>query len=374
MYPILDNLLYPENSLEILHEGERLAQELDSPELVGIFIQLGYYHGYAGEYEIAIEYAEKAFEEAIKLDDIVLLANTANALCLNYVLPWKYRRIREIAPKIILEIEKALPQKEIYPALLEAYSDLCSMYGMALRELGKINEAEIYHVKGIQAAKDSKSLFDLGTSDFYYSLTRFHKGDIESAIAYGSQATKYFAQASAPEGLLGTDWGMLGLCYCETQDFVAAKTCAERGLKILNESGMQTNRFIHLLILGLVAFEFGDQVRAVKHFEKAIKAAKENREMGPEGIAMVYWGHYYGRINPAEWKKAEESILKGTKRLGEEELIWWVANARLLAGEMLLEAGQDEKAKKCLTQAESSFREMTCDYWADKAKKALDRL
>ena len=89
---------------------------------------------------------------------------------------------------------------------------------------------------------------------------------------------------------------------------------------------------------------------------------------------MYNWGHYYGRANPSEWKKAEKSILEGNRILDKLEVFFLIAHNNLLAGEMLLEAGQHDRAKEYLTQAESSFREMTCDYWADKAKRALDRI
>ena len=36
------------------------------------------------------------------------------------------------------------------------------------------------------------------------------------------------------------------------------------------------------------------QSGALEHVENSIKVAAENGEIGMEGLAMVYWGHYYG--------------------------------------------------------------------------------
>ena len=92
------------------------------------------------------------------------------------------------------------------------------------------------------------------------------------------------------------------------------------------------------------------------------------------GFCYGLLGFFYGLSNPSEWKKAEKYILEGKRLVDELWALSLSTHANLFAVEMLLEVGQTERAKEYLIQAESSFRKMTCDYWADKAKELLDRL
>ena len=78
-------LSYPEGSLEILQNGERLAQELgDEESLVQIHVGLSLYHTLTGNPSLGLEYAEKCFNSAEKIKDFGLMAQSAVQLCTAY--------------------------------------------------------------------------------------------------------------------------------------------------------------------------------------------------------------------------------------------------------------------------------------------------
>ena len=63
-------LSFPEGSLEILQNGEKLAQELgDEESLIQIQVRLSLYYTATGNPSLGLEYAEKCFNSAEKVND-----------------------------------------------------------------------------------------------------------------------------------------------------------------------------------------------------------------------------------------------------------------------------------------------------------------
>jgi predicted ATPase/class 3 adenylate cyclase len=367
-------LAFPENSLDILYEGVKLSQEYGDPAVLDFLDRLSYYHGYKGEHDKSLEYSEQAFEEANKLKDIERIAKTAVGLCLSYVRPWNMKKIIDVAPKAILAIEQALHIIDSNPTLMGDYCSLCSYYGAALMSTGNIEDGNKAVQKSIKAAEETQNLMLMGISAQSYAQYLNTVGETESAISYAKKAIEYYEKANTPFIMLGLDWILVSQLHTQMGDFLAAKECAKKGLNILNESGMGAHRVAHLSALGTSIFELGEEQSGLELIEEAIEEAKKTGEIGPEGLARATWGHYYGRANPSEWQKAEESILTGMRILEGLELKGYIPRVNLLAGKMLIDVGQLDKAKGYITQAESSFREMNCDYWANKAQSVLDQI
>ena len=87
-------LSYPEGSLEILQNGERLAQELgDEESLVQMHVSLSIYYTITGNPSLGLEYAEKCFNSAEKIKDFGLMAQSAAQLCAAYCLQVMLRKL-----------------------------------------------------------------------------------------------------------------------------------------------------------------------------------------------------------------------------------------------------------------------------------------
>jgi len=83
---IMVGLVFPEDSLQILEEGERLSKEIgDEMSLAKIYAIIGMYYSMKGDSLRALEYNERAFREAEKTEDVERIATTAWTLCQAYL-------------------------------------------------------------------------------------------------------------------------------------------------------------------------------------------------------------------------------------------------------------------------------------------------
>ena len=76
---------YPEGTLDLLKEGERLSRELgDERSLARFYSAMGMYYSHKGDPQLGMKYSENAFNEARKNRDIELMAPLAYGLSVSY--------------------------------------------------------------------------------------------------------------------------------------------------------------------------------------------------------------------------------------------------------------------------------------------------
>ena len=130
-------LSYPEGSLEILQNGEKLAQELGVEEsLVKIQGSLSLYYSTAGNPSLGLEYAEKCFNSAEKIEDFGLMAQSAHELCVANWVTSDLTKIVDIGGKAIHLLEEHHLEKDFFGMGLSVYSAICSYYGVYLGWMG----------------------------------------------------------------------------------------------------------------------------------------------------------------------------------------------------------------------------------------------
>ncbi|GAG06511.1 unnamed protein product, partial [marine sediment metagenome] len=101
------SLGYPEDSFQILQDGERLAVELDDQRSLAIFCSMTSVRcALKGETREAITYAEQGLEAARKTNDLELIAPTALDLCITHTVAGKVLRIVDVAPGVIALFEE----------------------------------------------------------------------------------------------------------------------------------------------------------------------------------------------------------------------------------------------------------------------------
>ncbi|MBA7690170.1 hypothetical protein ES703_98694 [subsurface metagenome] len=106
---------YPEDSLQILQEGEKLSRELgDERSLATFYSSIGLYYTIKGDLLLGREYAESCFEEAEKIQDIGLMAPIAFDLCWSYIVPGDLLKIAEVAPKVLALLESTQRESESF--------------------------------------------------------------------------------------------------------------------------------------------------------------------------------------------------------------------------------------------------------------------
>ncbi|GAG20714.1 unnamed protein product, partial [marine sediment metagenome] len=122
---IMQGLSYPEDSLQILQEGERLSKELgDERSLVHFSSSIGLCCSHTGDLLQGVKYAENTFQGAEKLEDIELLVPIGWDLCQVYYWVGEFSKIVEIAPKVIASLEETQREYEYFGKAFNPYSAL----------------------------------------------------------------------------------------------------------------------------------------------------------------------------------------------------------------------------------------------------------
>jgi tetratricopeptide (TPR) repeat protein len=374
MYAPMAWLGFPEDSLAMLQEGERLSKELGkNSRLAGVHNLMGIYYSFKGKAQLAKKYSEDAFEEALKNQDIELIVPLALNLYLSYQTKGEYYKIADTAPGVIELIEKAKREVDFFSQGMNPYSQICSYCGHSMVELGNFEDGERFHVKGLSNASKINELITLTLVEMMYGFLFFNRGNWEAAsdhflnsINHGEAAKVPFLSATALSGL-GYVCSLLGDPKTGTKQ-------AQNALEMYRNSGVEMNLSLLHYYLALIHLDHGNLTESRRLTQEAIKLSLKNNEKSVEGINRILLGRILGKTEPARIDKAEESILKGMKILNTLKIKPDYVQGSLFLGELYLDAGKKEKALKYLQEAEGSFQQMGMDYWLTRTQAVLSRL
>ncbi|HXX33849.1 MAG TPA: AAA family ATPase, partial [Thermodesulfobacteriota bacterium] len=366
-------LAYPEDPLKFLEEGEKLSKELgDKKSLAAISNFIGLFHAFTGDAALGRKYQEASFEIAEKIQDIETMAPVSFGLCYSYIWEGEYRRIVNVAPRVIHLLEKTGREHEFFGMTVNVYSALQYFYGLSLGFLGDFTKGEQLCEKAISSAHKTDHLISIGTAEHDYGLLLVIKGDGKNAIKYLQSSVEYH-EKSQTVMFLPLVWGCLGHGYYLLGELETALKCLEKALKMQMEIGFPFPYIpsIHYY-LTFVHSDLGNLNEAKVHAEQALKLSQTRHQKSWEGNSWILLGRTLGKMEGSQLDKAEEHILQGIKILEELEVKPYNAQGYLFLGELYAERGQKEKALKNLKKAEAMFQEMGMDYWLARTKKLLE--
>jgi len=373
---IMRLLAYPEDSLQILQEGERLSKELgDERSLATFYSSKSLYYSFKGDSHQGIEYAEKCFKEAEKIQDIDLMAPTAFDLCSAYSIAGEFYKLVELAPRVINLLEKTHRESDDFGVAFNfsLYSAFLVYWGNAMGWLGNFEEGEALCEKGLHFAHQIDNLYSIGFAEGLYGELYLIKGDGKNAIGHLLNAVKYSEEGQIIT-LLGIAWNMLGWGYYLLGDLEIARKNALKGLQIHHNAGIPFLLPQMYFVLTMCNFDLGELENAHSIAEEAVKLAHNNNERDIEGIARASLGRILLRVDPSQSVKAEECILQGIELMEELKLKPLYSQGYLYLGELYADTGQKEKAFETLKMAEGAFQEMGMDYWLRRTQEVLENL
>jgi class 3 adenylate cyclase/tetratricopeptide (TPR) repeat protein len=367
---------YPEDSLQILQEGERLSKEVgDRRSLATFYGSIGLCYSFRGDSAQGIRYSEKSFEEAQKIEDVDLAAPMGFDLCSSYTLAGQYIKTVEVADRVVSLLEKTHRESDFFggPFDFNLYSALSAYYGHAMAWLGKFPQGEALCEKGLRFAHQVGNLYSIAFAEVMYGMLFNVKGDGKNTVRHLQEAVRY-----GEEGQIIPLSGMahcgLGWGYNLLEDRQTAQKHLEMGISILRDSGLSFLLSYQYLGLGMVHFDSGDLGNAQSCWEEALKSAQTNAEKWMEGISRTCLGRVFGHGKKPQHVTAEEFILEGIEILDELRLRPWSARGHYFLGELYAHTGQKEKALETLKKAEGMFREMGMDFWLTLAQSSLNSL
>jgi tetratricopeptide (TPR) repeat protein len=364
----------PEDSLEILQQGEKLSQELGDERSLAIFhSSMGNLHTLRGDSLRGLKYAEKAFQEARKIQDVDLAAPIAFDLCAPYNISGEYFRIVEVAPSVIALIEKQRKQSESFGKGLNVHSYLLGNYGAALGFLGRFTEGQALCEKALRYAMEAEDLFSVVVIENNYGWMFNFKGEASNAVEHLQNGAKCSEEAQMPVlfGLLNSG---LGWAHYLAGEPMAAREHAERAIKFQSDTGIPFLLSSAYSTLSVLHLDSGDLEEARRCAEEALRLSQNNNEKWAEGVSRVLMGRVVGRTDASQRAEAEEHVLQGIKIFDELKLKPWRAQGYLHLGELCADMGQQGKALENVKRAQGMFQEMGMDYWVHRTQGVLERV
>ena len=365
-------LFFPEDSLEILQEGERLSRELGDERILARF------HGGLGSYYLlrdsrqAREYLEDAFQAAEKAQDIDLMAPLGYQICVMYWVQGDWLKVADVAPRVIALLESAQRESHFFGVASPPYSYLVSVYGAALACLGNFQEGRAQCEKALRFSTKINNVISISWAECMYGMLFAFQGDGKGAIEHAQQAIKY-AEPVQMVNVLSLAWQVFGLGHYFIGDYENALKYMEKAQEIMRDSGMPVPS-AYLAYLCLVYIELGDLGNARSCAEKALELAQQEQEKRSEGLSSMHLGLILGMQDKSRWAEAEGCIIRGMETLRELKLRPYYARGYLYLGELYAHTGQRERALEILKKAHGMFQDMGMEYHLRRTRVALENL
>jgi tetratricopeptide (TPR) repeat protein len=370
-------LSYPEGSLEILQNAEKLAHELgDEKNLVKIHVWLGLYYSTAGNPSLGLEYAEKCFSTAEKIKDFGLMAQSASQICVANFMTGDLAKIVDIGGKAIELLEEHHLEKDFFEMGLSVYSAICSYYGCSLGWMGRFREGTSVIEKGFQNACEVNDKFDMGFAQVMHTTVTYFAGYGDSTIAHAQEAIKTLEEAEISL-TLESAWYMLGAGYYLCGEYEKAIGPGEKGLKLAKELCQPYFVSWSYWFLAMSFRAAGDLRRARECAEEALRISKECSSKYIEGLARILLGCMVEGMTPAIIEEAQHQIRQGISIVEGLKLKPLSAIGYLHLGEFFVDAGRKVEALESLKKAETMYREMEVtpeSSWLKRTKQALGKL
>jgi tetratricopeptide (TPR) repeat protein len=365
---------FPEDSLGMLQEGERLSKKLGDDRRLGNFhARIANYYMHKENLQLSVKYAEDAIEVGFKNQDIELIAPIAQGLIASYALSGRYYKIVDKAPAILDLIERSEKESDFFAGPLNTYSTICAYCGLAMGCLGNFKEGKIFLENGLRAASEIDDLTTLGFVEMWYGIFFNTRGDWKLAIGHLQNAVKYLEEVKwlLP---LAVAQSLLGAAFSARGDPQTGKRHAEKGLRIHHDSGIERSLSIFYMILGGIHLYLNDLKNARRFVDEALKLSQKNNEKHFEGMSWISLGKILQETEPPQIDKSEAHILKGMQILHGLQLKPYYAEGHLYLGELYLNTMKKEMAVKNLKKAEEMFQEMEMDYWLARTREVLAKV
>jgi class 3 adenylate cyclase/tetratricopeptide (TPR) repeat protein len=363
---------HPEGSLEFFEEGEGLALELgDRKALAHCQTNIGmYYLTSAGDPVKGRDYIERGLGETELTEEVEIIVPATSDLIASHIVEGNYSRACLISPKLIDLIEKTHTEYEMFGRPSNIYSILHGYYGSCLGAVGRFAEGERILDKGLSFALDINNVISIAQNELYLGILFWFKGDNEKVAEHCRPAIESLEKGQV-RIFLGIAWAYLGWGYFFTGQTDQALRCAEKGLELHTDRGIQLFLGSIHNTLSEIHLNLGSLEKALVHAEHAAEMSRKNNENHWVAETMITLGRVIAATDRMRFEQARDLILEGISRLDELQIRPRFAVGLMRLGELFAAAGQRDQAIEKLNQALKMFEEMGMGYWPGKTRELL---
>lgn len=366
-------LFYPENSIKILEEGAKIANDIkDEKSLTQFYSQIGRYYSMSGDPLKGRNYQEECFQKAMELKDLDLLAPISDDLSLLCWATGEFYKYIEIAPKVISLIEEEQREADFFGRSSCIYVSAISALGIDLGAIGNFEQGESWLKKGLYFANKIQHSYSTGIVELFYSGFFLQKGEGEKCIAHAQNALKHFEDSKAIS-YLGIAKGFLGFGFYLAGNYEKALKFVKEGFKL--HSGFNISFCLPYFgfMTGAIHIERGEFDEAHKSIRDSLHLSQKFNDRFSEGMSLIYLGRTKGKKIPPQFKKANDDIVSGIRLLKDLRLKPWVSLGYLFLGEIYSSSDEKDRALEYLINAEKNFQEMEMDTWLKKTREVMKK-
>jgi tetratricopeptide (TPR) repeat protein len=368
------SLGFPEDSLDVLKQGEKLCRELGETKcLTTLLSMIGLYYSVKGNPLLGVRYNEDCFRIAKAEEDVNLIAPVAFDLCSNYASRGEFLKVIDVAPRVLSLLERAGKESECFDRGYNVYTALSAFYAFATGYLGDLDRAKLIFQKGLSAAQDIDNLYSLGLTETLYGYVFCYYGNGKEALSHFTTGIHYLEKGQIFI-LLGFAWSGVGWSHYFMGEPKTGLPFIEKGLKIHSDAGISYDLSAHYYFLGATHFELGNLELAHTYVQQALKLAQKYNEVYYVALSLPTLGRILGRWDTTQLKEAEDHVLRGINLLDDLKVKPQVGIAHLCLAEVYAHANEGQKAYQSLKTAEAIFRKADMAYWLAKTEAFLKML
>jgi tetratricopeptide (TPR) repeat protein len=174
--------------------------------------------------------------------------------------------------------------------------------------------------------------------------------------------------------LLGLAWSGVGWSHYFMGEPKTGLPFVEKGLKIHSDAGISYDLSVHYYVLAVIHAEMGNLELAHTYIQQALKLAQKYNEIYYVALCLPMLGRILCLRNKAQFKEAEDHVLRGIHLLDDLKTRSQVGVAYLCLAEVYARANEPQKAFQSLKTAETIFRKADMAYWLAKTEAFLKML
>jgi class 3 adenylate cyclase/tetratricopeptide (TPR) repeat protein len=368
------SLGFPEDSLDVLNQGEKLCRELGETKcLTTLLSMIGLYHSVKGNPLLGVKYNEDCFRIAEAEQDVNLIAPVAFDLCSNYASRGDFLKLVDVAPRVLSLLEQAGKQSECFDRGYNVYTALSAFYAFGTGYMGSLDRAEVIFQKGISAAQDIDNLYSLGLTETLYGYVLCDYGDGKEGLSHFTTAIHCLEKGQIFI-LLGLAWAGVGWSHYFMGEPKTGLPFIEKGLKIHSDAGISYDLSVHYYFLGVIHFDLGNLELAHTYIQQALKLAQRYNEVYYVALALPMLGRILVRLDTTRLKEAQDHVLRGIQLLDDLKVRPQVGIAHLCLADVYAHANESRNALQSLKRAEAIFTDTDMEYWLAKTRGFLKML
>ena len=369
------SLSFPEDSLRILQDGEKLARQMRAAKYITSFCSvIGLCYSIKGDLPAGMKYGETCFRIAEKTGDVELIAPIAFDLGSNYMARGDFLKLTSVTPRVLSLIEKEGKEYDCFDRGYNIYSALLGFHGFGAGYTGDFEKACLLCSKGRDVAARIENLYSLGLIEVLHGYILCHQAQGKESLQHFRNAIEYLEKGQIFV-LLGLAWSGLGYGHLYLGELDAARNYIEKGLKLHAEAGARYNLSVHYWFLSMVHYELQEFSKARHYAEEAVRLAHTCGERYYEATSRMT----LGRIEATAGDRG--SLKRGEKTLQQAIRVLTRLGVKNMAGagymclaETCALTGFGEGVTEALEKAHELFLQTDATNWLIKLELLTKRV